>query len=69
MLIKNIESLEVENKLSSCSRFVTISLGLVNYIPSPENTAEELINFADKALYHAKKTGKNKCDIYELDKF
>jgi diguanylate cyclase (GGDEF)-like protein/PAS domain S-box-containing protein len=65
LLIKNIESLEIKHKLSTCSPFVTVSLGLVNFIPSPNSTAEEIINFADKALYQAKRSGKNKYSVYE----
>jgi diguanylate cyclase (GGDEF)-like protein len=40
----------------------TISLGIAEY--SNEKTKNELVEKADKALYHSKKTGKNKVTIY-----
>lgn len=42
---------------------VTISIGLACY-PSDGVTSNDLIEAADKALYHAKKTGRNKIVVY-----
>lgn len=42
---------------------LTISIGLAMY--TFENTIEELVDKADKALYEAKKTGRNKIVFYE----
>ena len=38
----------------------TISIGVASIIPSPYANAEELFGMADKALYQAKNTGRNK---------
>ena len=47
---------------------ITISLGVSSY-PSHGSTAEEILDKADKALYYAKETGKNRTVIYsdEMD--
>jgi diguanylate cyclase (GGDEF)-like protein len=43
---------------------VTVSIGISQYFPSDPDK-ETVINRADKALYHAKETGRNKTYIYE----
>jgi sigma-B regulation protein RsbU (phosphoserine phosphatase) len=43
---------------------VTVSIGVSQYYPEDPNE-ETVINRADKALYHAKDTGRNKIVIYE----
>ena len=43
---------------------VTVSIGVSQYYPDDPNE-EAVINRADKALYHAKDTGRNKIVIYE----
>lgn len=43
----------------------TISLGMFTVIPKDTMTVEMMIGFADKALYEAKKTGKNKMVVYK----
>lgn len=56
---------EVENaNLISKDYPVTISLGVSNY-PQHGQFKDELIENADKALYHAKNTGRNKSVLWE----
>jgi len=43
---------------------VTISLGVATY-PEDGISPQELIEFADKGLYHAKQSGRNRVGIYE----
>lgn len=52
------------NKTNDISAFLTISAGIANY---PENTTnkEKLLEYADKALYYAKRNGRNRCVIYD----
>ena len=45
---------------------ISISIGISNYKESSDNL-ERLIYFADKALYKAKKMGKNKVVVFEKD--
>lgn len=51
------EQIQIENELIS----ITISIGVASYISN--ESEEALIQRADKALYTAKKTGKNKVEI------
>jgi diguanylate cyclase (GGDEF)-like protein len=43
---------------------VTVSIGISQYYPQ-DPSAETVINRADKALYHAKETGRNRIVVYE----
>ncbi|MFN3478345.1 MAG: diguanylate cyclase, partial [bacterium] len=59
----------IRNEISS-KRFenvptvITISLGIATY-PDHAKTVEELIKYADEALYFSKKNGKNRATIYD----
>ena len=57
----NIENSPIENNLGEFIK-VTCSIGVV-YKDVIKESLEDLINFADMALYKAKKTGKNKVVI------
>jgi diguanylate cyclase (GGDEF)-like protein len=49
---------------------VTISIGIAETLPNEKNGLEKLVRLADKALYVAKKAGRNQSVIYssEMDK-
>ena len=47
-------------------RDVTVSLGIATY-PEHAITVKELVEKADKALYAAKQTGRNKCETWSSD--
>lgn len=57
---KNIESLEIEHEKNGASDFVTISIGVVLTIPSSEAEQESILSEADKKLYEAKESGRNR---------
>ncbi len=61
---KNIEELKIEHKTSSCSNFVTASLGLVCKEANNIIDEDEIYSQADKLLYKSKESGRNKvsCD-------
>ncbi len=44
---------------------VTVSVGICAGIPSAENTAENMLRFADMALYQAKESGRNRVVLFE----
>jgi len=46
---------------------ITMSIGVVSY-PKDALLKEELISKADEAMYHAKKTGKNKICYFDMNK-
>ena len=65
--IKNaIDRLCIEHKYSAVSDHVTISQGIYSAIPLKPGikTEEQFINYADMALYEAKKSGRNKYMVY-----
>ncbi len=58
---KNIERLSFSRNGDNVK--VTISIGLAEYLPAVDDKPEDLIKRADKALYDAKKGGRNRIVI------
>lgn len=48
------------------SHMVTISCGVSTCIPSAEISRDELLTYADRALYHAKANGRNRVDFLPM---
>jgi diguanylate cyclase len=46
---------------------VTVSLGIAAYPESKAHSGEDLVRRADRALYRAKRTGKNRVELYWSD--
>lgn len=62
----NIELMKVKHS-SEISKLLTISLGVASYCADIHpNNIEEMIEAADKALYQAKKEGRNRVNIAEI---
>lgn len=55
-----IEQLKLPHKSSLTAEYVTISVGVSSVMATTEQTSEDLFKLADKALYTAKETGRNK---------
>jgi len=61
-----VRKLDIPNKKNPNGGRVTLSAGVVNIVMTERtNTIIDIANYADKAVYHAKNTGKNA--IYLLD--
>jgi diguanylate cyclase (GGDEF)-like protein len=61
-----VESGGIEHASSETSDIVTISLGCACMIPSMDMDPESLLDAADKALYEAKKKGRNRTEVYDV---
>lgn len=59
-----IAILALPHAKSQVSNYVTLSLGLATIIPDGNITPENLIAYADEALYNAKKQGRNRVTAY-----
>ena len=60
----NVNQLHITHQKSLVNDYVTISLGVHSVTPNSESTPELLIALADKALYEAKKRGRNQAFLY-----
>lgn len=54
-----VEALRIAHEKSEIAPHITISLGVVTALPSPHESAAYLVNAGDKALYEAKRSGRN----------
>jgi diguanylate cyclase (GGDEF)-like protein len=62
---KSLESQQIIHECSPVSSILTISLGITTLIPTSKLTCADLISFTDKALYRAKRSGRNRYCIHE----
>lgn len=64
---KAVASLQIPHSSSKVAAYVTISMGVVNCVPSFTAHSNDFLHAADKALYKVKKTSKNHFQIaYDL---
>lgn len=57
---RSIENLKIPHQYSRITNHITISFGVTTIRPNLEDSLEEFINLADKAMYQSKETGRNK---------
>jgi diguanylate cyclase (GGDEF)-like protein len=55
-----IEALRVAHQASDVGPFLTVSLGVATLVPRPGVRPEDLVDLADRALYAAKQSGRNR---------
>ena len=63
-MLSSIEALNISHPSSSCSEWLTVSIG----VSSSEQGSDNLLQKADKALYTAKQGGRNQYQIYSEEK-
>ncbi|WP_194437198.1 GGDEF domain-containing response regulator [Vibrio fluminensis] len=61
----NIANLMIAHEYSTVSDCVTVSQGVVSIKPNGRETAEQLYHMADRALYQAKRQGRNRYVVYD----
>ncbi|MET1282734.1 diguanylate cyclase domain-containing protein [Vibrio navarrensis] len=61
-----IAQLAIEHLGSKVAQRITVSLGLVSYIPKPEDLPEMGVTLADSALYQAKSDGRNRTCVHPV---
>ncbi|MBE9143394.1 diguanylate cyclase domain-containing protein [Planktothrix mougeotii] len=64
---KKVQSLKLVHDQSQVSPYITLSLGITCLIPHCQSSPSLLIEWADRALYQAKKQGRN-CSVILLNK-
>jgi diguanylate cyclase (GGDEF)-like protein len=63
-ICEGVRSLQLSHPLSQNNDYVTISVGVAAIVPSRHNRANDLVGWADEALYKAKKSGRNQVRTY-----
>jgi diguanylate cyclase (GGDEF)-like protein len=63
-LQRGIESLQIPHANTTISKYVTVSIGAAQIVPSEDNDFNTLYKMADEALYKAKESGRN-CIVLE----
>lgn len=61
-----VNNLRIPHEFSAVSKFITISMGIGCRVASEVASPDDLIEMADRALYQAKNSGRNKHIISEL---
>ena len=59
-LVESVESMKIPHPMSDHAKHVTISAGMAIVVPDDNNSQTQLLDEADKALYSAKQSGRNR---------
>jgi diguanylate cyclase (GGDEF)-like protein len=59
-LVQSVENMKMSHPMNEHSKYVTISAGIASIVPNDNNSYTQLLDEADKALYMAKETGRNR---------
>jgi len=59
-MVQSVEEMKIPHPMSVHSKYVTISVGMAIAVPNDNNSYSQLLDEADKALYSAKETGRNR---------
>jgi diguanylate cyclase (GGDEF)-like protein len=67
--ITAITDMQIPHASSQVSDFLSVSIGLVTTVPSSDMNDEKLLSLADKNLYRAKESGRNRFVSSGIDSF
>jgi diguanylate cyclase (GGDEF)-like protein/PAS domain S-box-containing protein len=59
-ILRGVAKMNIEHGKSTVAPHVTLSLGVTTAIPGPKNSLSAFVDTADRALYEAKKQGRNR---------
>jgi diguanylate cyclase (GGDEF)-like protein len=59
-LVQCVEIMKIPHPMNSHSKYLTISAGMASAVPNDNNFHSQLLDEADKALYLAKESGRNR---------
>jgi diguanylate cyclase (GGDEF)-like protein len=59
-LVQSVENMNIPHPKNEHSKYLTISAGMAHIVPDDTNSSAQLLDSADKALYTAKKSGRNR---------
>jgi len=62
-LVQSVENMKIYHPMSEISKYVTVSVGIASVVPDENNSQTQLLDEADKALYEAKHSGRNRVFI------
>lgn len=60
----DVESLKIPHPASEVSRYITVSVGVATLVPEDNLRKEVLVSMADRALYRAKRRGRNRVETF-----
>jgi len=64
-LVQAVEGMKIPHPMNEVSKYVTISVGMAFVIPNENYVQTQLMDEADKALYKAKQSGRNRFVVGE----
>lgn len=67
MLRCRVEKLKIKHEKSSINKYVTVSIGVAVKVPLRNETRNNIIEAADKALYQAKQEGRNRIMLAKIE--
>ncbi|GBU21365.1 hypothetical protein R80B4_01254 [Fibrobacteres bacterium R8-0-B4] len=65
-LVAKVEEMKIPHPMSEHSEYLTISVGMAGAVPDDKGSYTQLLDEADKALYAAKESGRNRVAVSQF---